>query len=351
MCEFEYQDATHLVWEHCVCAWFLWPFSQLFSSFSQRCNHVTISTEWCSQSEQRKAAERHRENNYYEALAFSWHNNLVFDEENTKPEKLTDAPGNAGIDPSTMRVKKFTRNQFEKMMTLAFLSLPAEWATFFLERSWRHTKDESLSKMMKKSLRWREVKCSHHCLSELPMRELEKTEQYMNFIRTRTRCTALLLMRSLHKHVLFIVDLSFRNLWETTNVELLYVPTYKWSILFNNIGSYNRKSEFRKPDNLNKAITKGENYNVADLSILRESMGNNCAHVILTAEADKCANRRKSVALRTMAWWDVTQAEAMTCQSLLGLIPQGMSVSYGNQVKKTTEIHMQRSLKWNLVRR
>ena len=31
-------------------------------------------------------------------------------------------------------------------------------------------------------------------------------------------------------------------------------------------------------------------------------MGNNCAHVILTAEADKCANRRKAVAFRTMAW-------------------------------------------------
>ena len=44
------------------------------------------------------------ENYYYEALKFSRHNiDLVFDEENMKPEKLTKAPENAGIDPSTMR--------------------------------------------------------------------------------------------------------------------------------------------------------------------------------------------------------------------------------------------------------
>ena len=45
------------------------------------------------------------ENYYYEALAFSQHNtDLVFDEESMKPEKLTKALENAGIDPSSMRV-------------------------------------------------------------------------------------------------------------------------------------------------------------------------------------------------------------------------------------------------------
>ena len=37
---------------------------------------------------------------------------------------------------------------------------------------------------------------------------------------------------------------------------------------------------------MNKPVTKGEKFNVADLSLLREFWGNNCAHVILTAEAD-----------------------------------------------------------------
>ena len=71
-----------------------------------------------------------------------------------------------------------------------------------------------------------------------------------------------------------------------TNVELFNVPTYQCSILFNNMGSFNRKSEFQRPENLNKPITKGEKFNVADLSLLREFWRNNYAHVILTAEAD-----------------------------------------------------------------
>ena len=52
------------------------------------------------------------------------------------------------------------------------------------------------------------------------------------------------------------------------------------------MGSFNRKSEFRKPENLNKPITRGEKFNVADLSLLRELWRNNYAHVILTAKAD-----------------------------------------------------------------
>ena len=71
-----------------------------------------------------------------------------------------------------------------------------------------------------------------------------------------------------------------------TNVELLNVPTYQCSILFNNMGSFNRKSEFRKPENRNKPITKGEKFNAAELSLLREFGGNTCAHVIFTVEAD-----------------------------------------------------------------
>ena len=55
----------------------------------------------------RNSAQR-LENYYYEALAFSRHNiDLVFDEENMKPERLPEAPGNAGIDLSTTIVSKW----------------------------------------------------------------------------------------------------------------------------------------------------------------------------------------------------------------------------------------------------
>ena len=55
----------------------------------------------------RNSAER-LENYYNESLAFSRHKiDLVFDEENMKPERLTEAPENGSIDPSTMRVSKW----------------------------------------------------------------------------------------------------------------------------------------------------------------------------------------------------------------------------------------------------
>ena len=45
---------------------------------------------------------------YYEALVFSRHTiNLEFDEETMKREKATEAPRNAGIDPSTMKMKQW----------------------------------------------------------------------------------------------------------------------------------------------------------------------------------------------------------------------------------------------------
>ena len=50
-----------------------------------------------------------------------------------------------------------------------------------------------------------------------------------------------------------------------TNVEHFNVPTSQCSILSNNMGSFNRKSECQKSENLNKPITKGEKFNVADV--------------------------------------------------------------------------------------
>ena len=48
------------------------------------------------------------EDHYPEALAFSRHNiDFVVDEEKMQPEKLTNAPENAGIDLSTVRVSKW----------------------------------------------------------------------------------------------------------------------------------------------------------------------------------------------------------------------------------------------------
>ena len=37
--------------------------------------------------------------------------------------------------------------------------------------------------------------------------------------------------------------------------------------------SFNWVSEFRKPENLSKLVTKGEKFNVAELSLLKEFWG------------------------------------------------------------------------------
>ena len=49
-------------------------------------------------------ADRPREDYYYEAPAFSRH---TINLETMKPEKATEAPRNAGIDPSTMKMKQW----------------------------------------------------------------------------------------------------------------------------------------------------------------------------------------------------------------------------------------------------
>ena len=61
------------------------------------------------------------------------------------------------------------------------------------------------------------------------------------------------------------------------------------------MSSFNPKSEFRRPENPNKPITKSEKFNVAELSLLRECWVNNHAHVILTAEAHSLPTDEKKL--------------------------------------------------------
>ena len=82
------------------------------------------------------------------------------------------------------------------------------------------------------------------------------------------------------------------------DVDLYNVSTYQRSILFNNIGSFNRKSEFRRLENMHKPVSPQERFNVTDdrqLSLLRQFLGNNYAHVILSAEADSLPTDEKNL--------------------------------------------------------
>ena len=52
--------------------------------------------------------DRLHEDYYFEALAFSRHTiDQEFDDETMRPEKATEAPRNARIDPSTMKMKQW----------------------------------------------------------------------------------------------------------------------------------------------------------------------------------------------------------------------------------------------------
>ena len=123
------------------------------------------------------------------------------------------------------------------------------------------------------------------------------------------------LWRRLHTSMVWKKSIYLPTIFEKTgtNVELYKVSTCQCSFLYNNKVSFHWKSEFRKPQNLKKPIARNEEFNVADVSLLRELSGNNYAHVILTAKAGVSRQTRNSC-LRSTAWWDVTQAEVIICQ-------------------------------------
>ena len=51
--------------------------------------------------------DRLRDDYSCEALAFSRHIDLEFDDETMMPEKAAEAPRNEGTDPSTMKIKQW----------------------------------------------------------------------------------------------------------------------------------------------------------------------------------------------------------------------------------------------------
>ena len=82
------------------------------------------------------------------------------------------------------------------------------------------------------------------------------------------------------------------------DVDFNNVSTYQCSILFNNLRSFERKSECRKPENTDNTISSNEKFHVTSdpqLPLLREFLGNNYAYVILTAEADSLPTDAKEL--------------------------------------------------------
>ena len=56
-------------------------------------------------------------------------------------------------------------------------------------------------------------------------------------------------------------------------VVVLNVSTYQCSILFDKMGSFNRKSEFRKIENLKKPAVKCEKFKILEFVTSKKSFG------------------------------------------------------------------------------
>ena len=63
-----------------------------------------------------------------------------------KPERLTEAPENANIDPSTMRVSKWYQ-ETTREGDVSHFSSSSRVSDVFTGTTGRHTTDESLSKI------------------------------------------------------------------------------------------------------------------------------------------------------------------------------------------------------------
>ena len=105
-------------------------------------------------------------------------------------------------------------------------------------------------------------------------------------------------------------------------VDIYNVSTYQCSIFFNNMGSFNRKNEFRRVENMHKPFPPQEKFNVADdvqLPLLREFWGNNYAHVILTAEADSLPTDEKElIDAYSLVWCQSSRSIDLSVHAKIG---------------------------------
>ena len=219
----------------------------------------------------RDSAQRF-ENYYYEALAFSRHNiDQVFDEESMKPEKLTKAPENAVIDPSSMRVSKWylepTREDDDPYVPSSTRVSDVVTGT---NRSSYEVREPIENDEERVAMKKGDMPPPVHERVANPRIPEDQTLQEFHSNSDKMHPATL--------------DDDFTHAWfdysrsifpqssrkTGTTVDLFNVPTYQCSILFNNMCSFNQKSEFWRPEDLNRPIAKSDKFNVADVSLLDE---------------------------------------------------------------------------------
>ena len=244
------------------------------SFFSQLSDYVVTKTDWCSQSEQMDteillSALKTITMKLWRSPGTT--STLCLMRRKCNQKNSQRRPKNAGIDPSTMRVSKWYQESTGEGDDPRSSPSGRVSDVFTGTNRMSHQVREPIENDEER-LAMKRGDMPPPVPKRVANPRIQEIKLYRNFIRTRTRCTVLLLKTNSHKHRLtmgrFVFPQSVRK--TGTHVELYNLPTYQCSILFNNMGSFNGKSEFRKPQNLNKPVAKGEKFNVADLSLLRE---------------------------------------------------------------------------------
>ena len=231
--------------------------------------------------------DRLRKDYYYEAVAFSRHTIILeFDEETMKPDKATEAPKTAGIDPSTIKMKQWYQRHDR---------VSDQKAPIGTDRASYHAREPIEGDDERLAMTQGDMPPPvPERVANPRIREDRAAHDFRQNSGKMHRATS----DDAHTKAWFdycrsVFPQSVRK--AGPDVDFYNASTYQCSILFNNMGSFKRKSEFRKADNIDKPISSNEKFSDPQLSLLQEFWGNNNAHVILTAGADSSPTDEKEL--------------------------------------------------------
>ena len=211
-----------------------------------------------------------------------------------KPERLTNAPENAGKHPNTIKMKKWylepTREDDDPHFPSSSRASDVFTGTKRTSCQVREPieNDEERLAMKKVDMPLPEQVANLSIRKDRAVQENQSSSDKMHRATSDDAFT-----QAWFDYCRTVFPQSVRK--TGTNVDIYSVSMCQCSILVNNMGSFNWKSVFRKAENLNKPTTKSEKFNVADFSLVRDSCGNNYALVILTAEAGSLSTDAKQL--------------------------------------------------------
>ena len=285
------------------------------------------------------------ENYFYESLASSRHSvGLDSNEEVMKPERFKEAPDHSGFNPDTMRVGKCFQKTTLKGDVSHFLSFSCTSDTFVetyltWEREPIEDDDERLSMKigdMPPPLPGRvsnpRIRDDHE-LNEFCSNPDKMHCATSDDVHTKSMVWV--------QSIIYIPTICGKI---GKDIELLNGSIYQCSILFSNLRSFNRKSEFWKPGNL--PFTKSEQINIAELSLLNEILEKQLCPCYLDVRGGQFPDRHKAVdsldyglvgCHSARSPWPVSPCKKLT--------PQVMFAFFGNQSEKQLSFPMRRFLR------